>query len=283
MTRFCTILIAAAAALLAKASIAAPPVAPPSPPAASVTSPAGSPTAAPASTINESLSSLTQRLVIESLPQQFDRKKDWGKKTKIVDGLRLRDDGDGPKLRKHVREVNDGLWNQYHATVVDPQHQLQVRVGNLKDAGFQKATMSVFVDAKLHVDARLEQWKDGLKLYTVTTDAEARIETRLDWEVAWHWAPGKLLGDFVVEPKVTAADIELVEFDLKKVSKIEGWAAHELGEGCKHTLAKKLRDQAPRLVDKLNQAIQKKPDRLHFSPDKAIDKSLSQIQSLLGF
>src|SRR5206468_8994775 len=67
--------------------------------------------------------------------------------------------------------------------------------------------------------------------------------TRRSSDLAWHWETGKLLSDFVVEPKVTLADIELTDFDLKKVSKIEGWAAHELGEGFKHTLAKKLRSE----------------------------------------
>ncbi len=235
------------------------------------------------SVAGDTLSSVAQRLVVESLPQQFEEKKDWGKTKPVVDGLRLRDDGDGLKLRKHTTVVNDGLWKQYHATVVDPQHQLQIRVANLKETESQHATMSVFITAKLHGEARLEQWKDGVKLYTITTDADAKIESRLDWEMAWHWESGKLLGDFVVEPKVTAADIELVDFDLQKVSKIEGWAAHELGEGFKHTLAKKLREQEPKLVDKINKAIQKKPDRLHFSPDKTVEKTLSQVQSLLGF
>jgi hypothetical protein len=252
--------------------------------AAVLAAPPGSPVANLLSTTaSDSISTVVQRLVVENLPQQFEEKKGWGKQKPVVDGLRWRDDGDGPKLRKHTHEANDGLWKQYKASVVDPQHQLQIRVADLKETDSQHATMSVFITAKLQGEARLEQWKDGVKLYTITTDADAKILSRLDWEIAWHWESGKVLGDFVVEPKVTAADIELVDFDLKKVSKIEGWAAHELGEGFKHTLAKKLREHEPKIVDKINKAIQKKPDRLHFSPDKTVEKTLSKVESLLGF
>src|SRR5947209_14734396 len=60
--------------------------------------------------VNESLSSLAQRIVIDSLPKQFEDDRGWGRTTKVMNGLHLREDGDRLKLEKHTKEVKDGIW-----------------------------------------------------------------------------------------------------------------------------------------------------------------------------
>lgn len=230
--------------------------------------------------INESLSALAKRIILENLPRQFEEKKDWGKTTKIVNGLRLKDDGDGLKIRKHTKEVKDGLWKQYRGALIDPEQQLQIRVENIRQIDSSHSAFQVFIAAKLHGEARLEQWKDGIKLFNVVAEAESKVESRIDCEIAWDWKPGGLLGQISVEPKVTGVRIDLVEFELKKLSKIEGWAARELGENFKGTIARKLHSEEPKLADKLNRAIAKRQDRLHFSPDAIVAGGFSKLGSL---
>jgi hypothetical protein len=240
------------------------------------------PTPANEPAVNESLSNLAQRIVVESLPRQFEDKKHWGKTTKIIDGLRFKDDGDGLKLRKHTAEVKDGVWKQYKAELIDPEHQLQIRVANIRQTDAGHSAFQVFLSARLRGEAQIEQWKDGIKLFNANAQADSQIEARLDCEIAWDWKASGILGRFTIEPKVTGAQIELVEFDLKKVSKIEGWAARELGENFKGVIAKKLHDEEPKLVDKLNKAIQKRQDRLRFSPDDVVAGGLSKLESLFN-
>ena len=96
---------------------------------------------------NESLSSLAQRTVLESIPRHFEDKKNWGKTTEIVDGLRLKNDGDGLKIRKHTKEVKDGLWKRYDADLIDPEHQLQVRVDNMHKTDSGHTAFQIFVSA----------------------------------------------------------------------------------------------------------------------------------------
>jgi hypothetical protein len=244
--------------------------------------PLGSSSAAPQGPSNESLSSLAQRTVLESIPRHFEDKKNWGKTTKIVDGLRLKNDGDGLKIRKHTKEVKDGLWKQYDADLIDPEHQLQVRVDNMHKTDSGHTAFQIFVSARLRGEARLEQWKDGIKLFNIDAQAESKIETRLDCEMAVDWKAGGVLGQFQVEPKVTAAHIDLADFELKKLSKIEGWPAREIGENFKAAIARKLHAEEPKLVDKANKAILKRQDRLRFSPDDIVAGGLSKLQSLFG-
>jgi hypothetical protein len=241
-------------------------------------------TARPAAdpSVNESLSNLAQRVVLDSIPRHFEEQKDWGKTTKVVNGLRLKDDGDGLKIRKHTKEVKDGLWKQYQAELIDPEHQLQIRVENLRQTAAGHSAFQIFLSARLRGEARLEQWKDGIKLFNVDAQADSKIEVRLDCEMASDWKPGGLLGQFRVEPKVTGAQIQLAEFELKKLSKIEGWPAREIGENLKATIARKLHAEEPKLVEKANKAIQKRQDRLRFSPDDIFSGGLSKLQTLFG-
>jgi hypothetical protein len=229
---------------------------------------------------NESLSRLAQRIVLENLPKQFEDQRDWGHTTRVVNGLHLKEEGDRLKIEKHTKEVKNGIWKQYRISAVDPEHELQVRIANLRQTDSSHSAFQVLLSAKLHAEGRWEQWKDGIKLLNVNAEADCRIEARLDCEMAIDWKPSGLLGQFSIEPRVTGARLELIDFDLKKLSKIEGRLAHELGERLKDTLAKKLHAEEPKLVDKLNKAIEKRQDRLRFSPDDVVANGFSKLESL---
>jgi hypothetical protein len=66
------------------------------------------------------------------------------------------------------------------------------------------------------------------------------------------------------------------------VSKVGGSAAHELGDSLKGTVAKELRKREPKIVAKLNKAIEKRQADLRLSPQKLVASGLSKIPSLLG-
>ena len=62
---------------------------------------------------------------------------------------------------------------------------------------------------------------------------------------------------------------------------LQGWAVRELGDGLKPEIERQLHREEPKLVEKLNAAIQKKKDHLHFSPDAAVSDGVSKLESLL--
>ncbi|HEX3996956.1 MAG TPA: hypothetical protein VHX65_00215 [Pirellulales bacterium] len=232
-------------------------------------------------TVEESLSSIIQQLIVDSLPRQFTDERKWGKTARAVNGFSIKTDGDGIKIRKHTHEVNDGLWKEYRAELVDPKKELQIRVQNVRTTAMDQTSLQLFLAARLHGEARLEQWKNGVKLFDVSAEADCKIEARIDMNVRLIMKQGTLLGDVAVEPKVTGADLKLVDFELQKVSKLQGWAAHQLGEGLKPEIARQLHREEPKLVEKLNAAIEKKKGRLRFSPDAAVSNGFSKLESLL--
>ena len=182
---------------------------------------------------------------------------------------------------EHKKVVNNGLWKEYHVTLLDPQQELQVRLAGLRAGQPGHTLLQLVLVAKVRGQARLEDWKDGLKLFTLTSDADCRLEADLQFDVAWYWKPGSVLGDLVVEPKVTTLDIKLLEFQLNKVSKIEGWTARQLGDAIEGTVSHELHQQQPKLIAKINAAIDKKKDKLHFSPDQALTTGLGKLETLL--
>jgi hypothetical protein len=262
-------------ALWASRSFAGPPSPPPTVVSAASTTPA-------TASVEQSLSTLVRQLLIDSLPRQYTDDKKWGKTTKVINGLKIEHDGNGLKIRKHTHEVNDGLWTEYRAELVDPKQELRIRVENMHADAPDQTSLQLFLAARLRGEARLEQWKDGVKLLNISTEAVCKIEARLDLNVRYRWQPGVLFGDLAVEPKVTRAELNLVEFELQKVGKLQGWAARELGDGLKHTVANQLHREEPKLVEKLNAAIQKKQSRLHFSPDAAVSDGFSKLQTLFS-
>jgi len=237
----------------------------------------------PMPTTEESVSSMIQSLVADSLPREYIDDKKWGKTAKVVNGLSIKSDGDGIKIRKHTHEVNDGLWKEYRAELVDPKKQLDIRVQNIHAGDAGTTSLQLFLATPLHGEAKLEQWKDGAKLFNITTEADCKIEARIDMDVRVAIKPATLIGDVSVEPRVTRADLKLVDFQLQKVSKLQGWAARELGDGLKPMIAAELHRQEPKLVEKMNAAIQKNQNRLHFSPDAALTGGFSKLESLLHF
>jgi hypothetical protein len=232
--------------------------------------------------IERSLSDMIQQIVADSLPRQFTDDRQWGKTTKVINGLKIEHDGVGIKIRKHTHEVNDGLWKQYRAELVDPDKQLQIRVANLHATGPNLTSLQLLLSARLRGQARVEQWTDGVKLFTITADADCKIDARLDMDVHTSWKPGELLPEMSVEPKITAADLTLADFELQKISKIEGWTARRLGDELKPLIAKQLHSQEPKIVDRLNAAIQKHQGQFHISPDAAVSGTLSKLESFLN-
>ena len=65
-------------------------------------------------------------------------------------------------------------------------------------------------------------------------------------------------------PKVIDAQLELEEFELTRISKAKGPLVHELGRGLRLVILEEL--ESPKLVAKLNRAIEKKRHRLRFTP-----------------
>jgi hypothetical protein len=219
---------------------------------------------------SDSLSAAVRELLIDCLPEEFEDHDDWGQTKRVVSGLKFRTHGGKLQVEKRTKEVRHGLWKKYHAALVDPTRQLQLRIANLRRESGDRTTFSVFLSARLEGEARVERWRQGVKMLNFMTQAESTIEARLDCQLSARLVSGKYLAGIELKPTVTAVSLRLADFDLKRVSKIDGSAAHELGNGLRDTIQHTLRDQEPKVLLKLNEAIAKRQSSLRLSPEEWI-------------
>jgi hypothetical protein len=81
----------------------------------------------------------------------------------------------------------------------------------------------------------------------------------------------------VLEPTVVDATLELIDFDLHRISKLGGPLAHELGRGLRDVLQNEFNDRRARLVTRMNGQIEKHRDKLRISPRDLLQKGLDRL------
>ena len=135
--------------------------------------------------------------------------------------------------------------------------------------------------AKLDVYGRLQEWKRGVRLFSISADAVADVELNLDCRLTTKLDTSKLPPDILMQPKVLDAKAKLVQLELERLSKANGPLVHEFGDGLEKILRKKLVEKNEKLTAKINRQIKKNEDDMRISlrdmlsfgkSDKAEDK-----------
>ena len=137
------------------------------------------------------------------------------------------------------------------------------------------------LSAKLAGDARWERWRQGIKMLNTHIEADGKVDIYLAGEIGIKLVSGDTLPAVAIEPVITKVDIMLRQFDLERVSKLDGIAAHELGEGLKDRIQKELNRREPKIVAKLNKSIEKRKDKLRLSPAEFARTGWSKLQESL--
>ncbi|MFO0942628.1 MAG: hypothetical protein U0930_17975 [Pirellulales bacterium] len=75
----------------------------------------------------------------------------------------------------------------------------------------------------------------------------------------------KLPPDVTIVPNIERASVELLEYRLRKFSKIDGDAAKLLGKGMRGTIDDKIDDVNATLPVKINRQLEKRKEKLTFS------------------
>lgn len=245
--------------------------------------PPASPDADMQSAVNDSLSEMVRQEIIDNLQGDYQDADDWGQTKDAFHGFKIKTHDWHVKVQKRTKPVKHGLWKKYQVRVVDPARRLQVQVGSLHPAGPGRLTFQVALAADLHGEARFERWRQGIKMLNFSAEADSRVNVKMDCEVGFRLVSGKFLSDIVIEPQVKRIDIQLVDLDVQRVSKIEGLAAHEIGNALRGTLAEQLSKRGPKLAAKMNKSIDKRRDKLRFSPDEFVTSGWSKLQGKLGY
>ena len=257
MSRVC-LLIVVALAVAAGGMAWAQPAAPPS--AATAVSP-------------DATARIVARMIADAIPREYERKKDWGRTKRITTGVRSSGNFFEFDIHRKKTDVNHGVWKHYRATMVEPEKNLVVRIDNLRSVAPGRIAFTLFVSTKLHGWARAKVYDRGIHFISVEAEADVRVSLWLDCEVALETAPASFLTGIAVRPQVTSARMQLDEFRLTRISDVSGPLVRELGDGLKNLIEDEL--NGPKLAAKLNRSIEKRRDRLVFTPEMLIGASSS--------
>lgn len=208
---------------------------------------------------------LVAGLVRENLPDKFEDTRHWGQTKELVTGLKIRHDGLRIKTKRKREEVNHGSWKMYRVHVVNPDEEFRLQVENVREASDGRLAFDVVTFAQLHAFGRWSQWERGVQLISLSADADARVRLKADCRLGLHLDPVHLPPDVLLEPEVLQADIQLVDFRLRKISDLRGPLVLKLGRALEDVLRDKLAERGHKLPEKLNRQIAKHRDKLRFS------------------
>ena len=225
--------------------------------------------------------SMMQRIVRKNIPDKYVRDKDWGKTDKRWDGLRV--ERKGPLkiyTKRRWKEVNHGNWKRYEITQVDPDENLRLKIENVHDAETKgRVAFEVELASKIHAHGRRAKWQKGVQVYSLSADADAFVVMRLWCEVGMRLDIAKFPPDVVLTPTITKANLNVSDFRLRSISKLDGPVVKQLGKSLEKVLREKVQEERRKLPEKINKEIAKNTDKLRLS---MADFAASKWSTLTG-
>ena len=234
----------------------------------------------PAGSGQSLISDFLEQVVRDQLKDEYVDDDDWGKTRRVTVGYQVKGKPFEWDLKSRKKQVNDGLWEKYKVRLVNPEEHLHVSVSKLEMQD-GRLTFGISLVAKLDGDARLERWRQGIKMLNAHVEAVGTVEIHLEGAIGIKLTTGDALPAIAIEPAITDLDIKLLKFDLKRISKLDGPAAHELGDGLKDKIQRELNRREPKIVAKLNKSIEKRKDKLRLSPQDFARTGWSKLQESL--
>ncbi len=208
---------------------------------------------------------LVKSLVLATLPRDYENTKHWGETKPRWDGLHVSFDGLRIKTKRRWKDVNHGTWTRYKATLIDPEHQLVIQTDHLRQTADQRVAFDLTVDAKLALTGRLSEWLHGVQLYSFSAEADATVRLALTCEARLTFDTEKFPPDIVFVPRVTAAQLDLRDFNLHSISDADGPLVRKLGDSLHDVLQDEINERRGKLVEKINRAIEKQSSKLRLS------------------
>ncbi|MFO0916337.1 MAG: hypothetical protein U0795_25490 [Pirellulales bacterium] len=213
----------------------------------------------------DNLQLLVRRSLLENLPNPYEDRRHWGGTTKVIDGWDVWRDDWRIKTKRKWKEVNHGNWYAYKLTQVDPASNLSIAVTDLHEVAPGTLDLTVTLKSRVKAFARMSRWRYGVQTISLSMDAEADVETRLDCHVQTRLDFAHLPPDLVIQPEVRRAELKVPRFEVERISQIHGDVAEELGRQLHKVLNGQLEDLQPKLAERINRQLRKRPDRLRLS------------------
>ena len=200
----------------------------------------------------------------EHLPDKYEKSKNWGNTKRVVSGLRVELDGLRLETRRRYRDVNDGAWQKYRIDILDPDKHFEVKLHSLRQQE-NKVLGKVIVEARLKVFGRHSQWERGVQLFSISAEATARVRLTASVECTARLDAARLPPDVILTPRVTSADLKILDFELQRVGELSGPGVQSLSHAVREVLEERIAQRRHKLVEKLNKSLTKREEKFRLS------------------
>jgi len=194
------------------------------------------------------LAAALKPLLLQHLPSPLTQtQENWGNQVEAVFGHGKR---------------NHGTWRKVRVSAINPANTLTLEIRNLQQPtpNISQFDLVAGVDAQLDFEQQI--WDHGVRLYSGSTRARARVTVALKCEVESHAVSGKgWLPDLVFKVSVKSADLRYKGLDFVHIAGVGGDGADVIGHSL-HGLLKAVKPSLEKdLLAKANTAIVKAADK----------------------
>jgi hypothetical protein len=151
-------------------------------------------------------------------------------------------------------ELPHGTWKRTKVWIDDPDRDLRIAVPSIRLMG-KTTRLRVETTAALRCVRERQDWIRGVRLLAVTAEADTVVQVGLDVDVTLAFDPAKPLDGLKVEAKVTQVQLDLKEFNLRRVGPVVFHEQGPLGEELKAAIQERLVALEPKVKDYANRAI----------------------------
>jgi hypothetical protein len=204
-------------------------------------------------------------LAREQLPDNYEKRKNWGHTARTFDGVAIWIEEGRLETRRKYKQANDGQWQHYRVTLKDPDEKFDVKISNIRKLADNVIGLDVTVLASLQVFGRESLWEHGVQLYSVSAEADARVRLWASVEITTKVDLTRFPPDVALDPQVTAAKFEIPDFRIRRLGGLKGPVVRSLSHSTREAVEAKLAEDNPKLVAKLNRAIDKQEKKLKIS------------------
>jgi len=224
---------------------------------------------------------LITKIALDVIDHDYQDLRDWNRRKTTTSGVDIRLDGLKLKTHRRRKEGKDGTWKMYQVKLADPQKDLRVDIEQLRLSG-GKIQLQALVDVRLATLARLQQWERDVRLLSITVEAGARVRMRLWAEIGVRFGADGLAPVVILQPRVTRLDLNLAEFQLRRIGDVRGPLVEQLSHNLADLVADKLADREKGLVAKANKQIEKNRDALRLSVADFLGSRIGQLWKGVG-
>jgi hypothetical protein len=217
------------------------------------------------STSTPELIELLIRMIRHHVPTTYKDERKWDQRKEVWDGVHIRLSDGKLTTRRKTKEVRAGTWTRYSVEVLDPENRLHVTFDRLEPTSDGKMSFATTVEADLKVHGQLSQWARGVKLYSISADADTTIRLQVEGTVQLKINPFKFPPEMTVIPRVESAHLDVLSYRLRRVSHVGGDAAKLIGKSLRGWVDDRLEKENDRLADRMNRQLERRKHKMTVS------------------